>query len=545
MHASSIPSRAVGRHAVRRGEAAGKGSKGSSSDRGNAVKAKAGTLHDPPCASHRVPIDVLIHILSDYATLSPSCALNALLVSQKINSAIEEGVYGCVSLFSVRAMEAFQHLLKRKPELGRRVKALWIAPGRSDSDLIPALAPPTSNAALEARQRKVQSLAREILRSCRRLRHLALDGGFLTPQSAVGFGTACKPATLLCVNPHSFLGHFAAPIFRTTVRRLEVVDTTLAVEEVDEIRQMQALRHFIWTSPRANADVTRDVSVLLRILSPRARDAAEDDQQLMSMIATAGTAPPEKARQNEQLQSICTATSQARAAALAASFKKIVESVEVGDVPVPGQGVDEEDADIVQAMRAVKAGFYVDSSRANSSSIHKPTGVELQTRALSSLMQALTMAAQQQRKPRLVSDLADGGGGEIERSDGESDDDDDDEVVDEWEALRDVVCQRRTANTTASSRLFAGLGSGTTSMSGSGTFSVVRTGNTSGVSTPGWSVSRAASPARGMVSGSTSGPGSGAATPARYEEEIDGGRALQRVWRRWRAQVTCGELDMF
>lgn len=151
---------------------------------------------------------------------------------------MEEAVYSTIPLFSVSGLTSFNSLLKQRPELGRRVKSLWIAPCRLNSDLIAALAPPNANANSEALQNKVQSLARNILRSCRRLQHLALDGGFITPQAANGFGTACKPKTLLCVNPHSFLGHFSAPIFRT-VQRLEVVDQCLAVEEVDSVRLMQ------------------------------------------------------------------------------------------------------------------------------------------------------------------------------------------------------------------------------------------------------------------------------------------------------------------
>jgi hypothetical protein len=186
-----------------------------------------------------LPIDVLVHILSQYALLSPRCAINALLISPSITPSIEESVYSTVSIFSLSGLASFNNLLKQRPELGRRVKSLWIAPCRLNSDLIPALAPPNTSATSEALQNKVQSLSRNILRACRRLQHLALDGGFITPQAATGFGTACKPKTLLCVNPHSFLGHFSAPIFRTTVRRLEVVDQTLACEEVDEIRLMQ------------------------------------------------------------------------------------------------------------------------------------------------------------------------------------------------------------------------------------------------------------------------------------------------------------------
>lgn len=186
-----------------------------------------------------LPIDVLLLILGHLCRISPKCAIKALLISPELSPLVEADVYGTVSLMSVAALSSFEALVRRRPELGRRVTSLWIAPCRQSSDLITVLAPiPTGErSASEANQARVQAMAKSILRACRRLRHLALDGGFLTPQAAEAFGTPCKPTTLLCVNAHSFLGHFSAPIFRT-VKRLEVVDTTLAVEEVDEIRQM-------------------------------------------------------------------------------------------------------------------------------------------------------------------------------------------------------------------------------------------------------------------------------------------------------------------
>ena len=190
-------------------------------------------------APSSLPIDIVILILAHHARLSSQCAVTSLLVSPSLTPALEDSVYATVSLFSIAGLTCFHALLKQRPDLGRRVRSLWIAPCRLSSDLIPALAPPNASATTEALQSKVQSLSRAILRACRRLQHLALDGGFITPQAATGLGTACKPKTLLCVNPHSFLGHYSAPIFRTTVRRLEVVDQTLACEEVDEIRLMQ------------------------------------------------------------------------------------------------------------------------------------------------------------------------------------------------------------------------------------------------------------------------------------------------------------------
>lgn len=517
-----------------------------------------GGLKDPQNSgniSHRVPIDIVLQILTYYATLSPSCAVNALLISKEFNPTVESGTYDCVSLCSVRAMEAFLKLTKKHSRIARKVTSLWIAPVHSDSDLITVLAPPTSDSSFEQRQRRVQAIAREILRSCRRLRHLALDGGFVTPQSATAFGTASKPQTLLCVNPHSFLGNFSAPIFRSTIQRLEVVDTTLAVEEIDEIRQMNGLRKFFWTNPRAKADVTRDVSVLLRILSPRGRDLlarmdeeaavsigidfvgdteaatqemiVEQQQRLLEALSINGTALPEKARMNDKLKTICTTTSQGRAAALAATFKKIVDNLKYPEsFNVEGRPeianmqdaqIGDGEDDVTQVMRTVKQGsFYVDSSQANSTSIHPLSGVELQTRALTSLLHALRKPKARINNPDFRSD----------ENENEEDEDDDDEVVEEWEALRDLVCQRKLSSTTPLQRYFANMNAGST--------------NSIWLGGPAANMDRSAG-----NSGRNSQSASGTQTPShgRTEEEVDGGRALQRIWYRWLDQVRNGELD--
>lgn len=257
---------------------------------------------------------------------------------------------------------------------------------------------------------------------------------------------------------------------------------------------LAGLRHFLWTSPRAHSDVTRDVSVLLRILAPRAQDG-DTDPHLFQALLSSGNALPEKSRQNAGLQSICASTSQARAAALAASFRKVIDSVELGDETI------EEDTTLHRL--AAMPPSYVDSGSANSNMLHKPTGVELQTRALSSLMNALNVLKVDHNAEVRVADASSTSDAAMAHHD-----EDDDEVVEEWEALRDVVCQRRTGPST--SRLFAGLSSGPTS----------------GFNTPsmGWASSRPPSP------------------PAPHED-IDGGRALQRIYRRWKQQIDNGELD--
>jgi hypothetical protein len=234
----------------------------------------------------------------------------------------------------------------------------------------------------------------------------------------------------------------------------------------------------------------------LRILAPRAQDS-DTDPHLFQALLSSGNALPEKSRQNAGLQSICASTSQARAAALAASFRKVIDSVEIGE-----ETTDEE---ATLHRLAAMPPSYVDSGSANSNMLHKPTGVELQTRALSSLMDALKVLKVDNTAEAKVSDASSTADVVMANND-----EDDDEVVEEWEALRDVVCQRRTGPST--SRLFAGLSSGPTS----------------GFNTPsmGWANSRPPSPP----------------TPALHED-IDGGRALQRIYRRWKQQIDNGEFD--
>lgn len=223
-------------------------------------------------------------------------------------------------------------------------------------------------------------------------------------------------------------------------------------------------------------------------MAPRAQDR-DADPDLLEAVTSTGAAAPEKSRRNEELESICASTSQARAAALAASFKKVVESVQLKE-----EGVEEEGEDLYNIQRiAALPSSYVDSGSANSNMLHRPTGVELQTRALSSLTQALNIIGMESTKrAQMIS---------------HEEENDDDEVVEEWEALRDVVCQRRTGHST--SRLYAGLSSNPPS----------------GLTTPGWGNSRPPSP------------------PVVVHEDIDGGRALQRIWKRWKYQIDSGELD--
>jgi hypothetical protein len=79
---------------------------------------------------------------------------------------------------------------------------------------------------------------RQILRACRAIRHVALDGCLCSTKAASSFGSNCQPLSLISINPYSFLGGFSAPMFRK-LRRLEMCDTSMASEEVEQIRNLQ------------------------------------------------------------------------------------------------------------------------------------------------------------------------------------------------------------------------------------------------------------------------------------------------------------------
>jgi hypothetical protein len=181
-----------------------------------------------------LPFDVLAHIF-DFLLLASSTPLTCLLISRDLTRALRPRAHQNVVLSSLRGLDAFAELLERDPAVARRVRAIWIAPLSVASDLVPALSPAAagrSPAAIRAHTR-----VRSILRSCRKLRHLALDGGFVSQEAARAFGTACKPETLFAINPQSYVGGFSAPMF-ARCRRLHMCDGSLTHEEIDEIRAM-------------------------------------------------------------------------------------------------------------------------------------------------------------------------------------------------------------------------------------------------------------------------------------------------------------------
>lgn len=213
---------------------------------------------------------------------------------------------------------------------------------------------------------------------------------------------------------------------------------------------------------------------------------------------------------------------------------------------------------------------YVDSGAAESDLVHVASGVQLQTRALHSLASirvgkdketstsassssssaaattltaslrklALTKGASsstQQTNEQgnegpdqgLEEEATEEQEGEEEEAE-EEEEEDDEVVVEEWEALRDVVCQRKNnpAPPTYQPR-YTGQGGPTlynhSSYGSSMWASDIISGESSANATHANST-RSNSPPVGAT-------------------EIDGGRALERVWIRWRSQIESGYLD--
>ena len=134
------------------------------------------------------------------------------------------------------------------------------------SDLLPALSPPDTVMSRSVNLReKVYAFTKFILRACRKVDYLSLSGGLCTPDAAFSYGTACQPKRLMCVNPHSFVGAFSAPMFNK-VKELHLVDTSLAVEDGDQISKMQNLRHFIWSSPKEHTDPAEETTRIHRLV---------------------------------------------------------------------------------------------------------------------------------------------------------------------------------------------------------------------------------------------------------------------------------------
>lgn len=365
-----------------------------------------------------------------------------LLLSKSFKQALEPQHYSRVSLVDTTSLAHFASTLKARPDLTRKVKSLWIAPTSLDSDFITALKPPTDGiTALPSNVSQPLSHIRAILRACRSLRHLALDGCLCTLKATNSFGTNCQPLSLVSINPYSFLGGFGSPMFRK-VRRLEVCDTSLASEEVEGVRSMPDLCHFIWTSPREYSDSKRDVSAFFRIVQPSilspstlqlslssslspvngslsssaaSFSAHRDDRgyplrssSTDSMASSSSSLLPIKPFQPRHLKTVEIRTGQTRAAELATYLARQVE-VTAARLKEHSHWSPEDLAGSFSSMtfEATNSRFpsssavpiYIDSSAHTSTLTHPGTGVEMKTRPLV-----------------------------------------DEDVIDEWECLRDLIC---------------------------------------------------------------------------------------------------------
>lgn len=282
-------------------------------------------------------------VLTLAAISHKSTGTRLLLVSSHVRSIVEPSFYCHVELTTSVQLAAFARTIAARPPLARRVRNLWIGPAAASSDLVSALTPVTFGEPvyISTLRARVHSDARNVLRACRRLVHVALAGELLGGEQAHAYGKACAPTTVLSINPYSVVGHFAAPIF-SKCQELHVLDTNLAFEEADEIRGLTELRRFLWTTPKDFGSITRDANVLFRFLqrsshphpqpsSSSSTPPSEEDAQIAAAQAQASQAELEAAALAEgrpapppfrlhRLQSLNVRTSPSRASALYSSL---------------------------------------------------------------------------------------------------------------------------------------------------------------------------------------------------------------------------------
>lgn len=425
-----------------------------------------------------------------------------LLISRSLRKTLEPIFYSRVTLSSTTALACFASTLKSRPDLNRKVLALWIAPASLSSDFITTLKPPSDgiNSLPSAIAQPITHI-KAILRACRSLRHLALDGCLCTLKASTLFGSNCQPLSLTSINPYSFLGGFSAPMFKR-LRRLELCDTSLASDEVEQVRTLPDLCHFVWTSPREYSDAKRDVTALFRIVAPTsaqgsgatsrpattlqaAIEAGEHDDE-QQQAGTASSRLPIKPPAPRPLRSVTIRSGQTRCAQLATAIKLALQDPSLN--AHHRHATTDELASSLSASLAslsLRGGGqqtpapYVDSSAHTTAIEHPGTGVQMCTARIE-----------------------------------DGDDDDGEEgtasLIDEWEALRDIICP----------------GGGGASLS----FRIDE-------------ASRAANRARGKRDGSAAEEGDDdddAPTPT----VIEPGMALRRLWVEWCRRVEDGSLEV-
>ncbi|CAO1634153.1 unnamed protein product [Jaminaea pallidilutea] len=484
--------------------------------------------------AQRLPFELLVAILSRVLLAPPSFpgeeevpirhvytqTWRLLGLSKSLRSALEPVFYSRVSLTSTRSLDLFAQTLKARSDLNRKVKSMWIAPNSLHSDFLTALKPPADGIHALPQSGNLTATIRAILRACRSLQHLALDGCLCTLKASTLFGSNCQPISVMSINPYSFLGGFSAPMFRK-VRRLELCDTSLASGEVEHVRTLPDLCHFVWTSPRDWSEPRRDIVALLRIVAPPpirpshlhlavSGDVAEaeNDSHPQSML-------PVKPQPPRNLRSVTIRTGQGRSAELGTHLRIAVEEQTAhfhqhgagfgtttnASAAGGGEGGEDDHDDQLSAFAAlsisaaepsIKRKPYIDSSAHTTRVEHPLTGVVLQTKKFA--------------KP-------------------------DEVIVDEWEALRDLICGSGDVGLEEARR--ASLRHSKTEEAKAKTRAATKD------STRDSNVQQR----RGQepVVDETEQEGSEA---HEGEEELQPGRALQRLWAEWCRRVEDGSLEV-
>ncbi|PWN27514.1 hypothetical protein BDZ90DRAFT_232484 [Jaminaea rosea] len=405
--------------------------------------AVAAASSTPPSA--RLPFEIVASILT-FAILAPPDlheredeldrpprrrppAYSHLLISSTLRKALEPIYYSRVTLTSTNALASFASTLKSRPDLNRKVKSLWIAPSSLSSDFITTLKPPSDGInSLPATIAQPITHIKAILRACRSLRHLALDGCLCTLKASTLFGSNCQPLSVTSINPYSFLGGFSAPMFKK-VRRLELCDTSLASDEVEQVRTLPELGEFVWTSPREYGDAKRDVTALWRIVAPGSGQFSRPSTTLQAAVEAGGeegeqrgegsSSPlPVKPHAPRHLRSVTIRSGQTRCAQLATALKLAIADPALQHHQHHAS-TDELASSLSSSLASLSLGGrggvsapYVDSSAHTTRIEHPGTGVEMCTARI----EGDAVAGQ---------DDDDGGGAGL---------------IDEWEALRDIIC---------------------------------------------------------------------------------------------------------
>ncbi|WFD24676.1 hypothetical protein MEQU1_003379 [Malassezia equina] len=219
-------------------------------------------------ASRGMPTELVQHILLYSIELDQMAVQRVLCVSRAWYRILVPYVYTRVQLGSSEALLCFADLVRRKPEVARAVRRLWIGPRHARSDLLALLSlpMPSDSDYVQQRREQVYVQTRAVLRACRRLDDVALSGSLVAADLVHSYGTACQPRRLTSINPHSFISGFDAPIFRR-VHTLTLCDVNLSLSEARAIRQMPSLHTFYLTAPKNYGDPAKDAAILRSTLT--------------------------------------------------------------------------------------------------------------------------------------------------------------------------------------------------------------------------------------------------------------------------------------